>query len=251
MARAAHFKVRFAALGGLLAAGAPGGWLTLRLLAGRVASPRLELASHTLLYAYLLASTTVVFIAFGVVLGHFADERERVIARLRELTKTDSLTGLHNARDFHDRLEQECARASRSGEPLALTMIDLDLFKDVNDRYGHDIGDEALVHVAEIMRRNVRRGDVLCRVGGEEFAVICPQTVDDAGVDVALRICDALRAQPFQVKQQDVRITASFGVAMFHSSQRPVDLYKAADQALYLAKQQGRDRVQVAWQTLG
>ncbi len=243
-----HFDLRYAALGGLLATGAPGGWLVLRMRGG--ATIWQELTGNPALYAYLLLSATFAFVAFGGALGRFADEREKLISRLRELARTDALTGLHNARNFHDQLEQECARASRSHAPLALIMIDLDLFKVVNDRYGHDVGDAALVYAADVMRRNVRRGDIPCRVGGEEFAVICPATTDDAGVDVATRISDALRTQRFPVKGERVKITASLGVAMFRSGDRPADLYKAADQALYLAKLQGRDRVQVAWETL-
>jgi diguanylate cyclase (GGDEF)-like protein len=250
VARAVRFNLRYAALGGLLAMGAPGGWLVLQMFTARTLSPVQELVAHAPLYAYLLVSATAAFATFGGVLGRAADEREKLIQRLRAVSKTDALTGLNNAREFHDRLEQECARATRSGAPLALIMIDLDRFKEVNDRYGHDVGDGALVHVADIMRRDVRRGDVLCRVGGEEFAVICPATADDAGVDVATRICDALRGQPLALNQDQVRITASLGVAMHNPARRPADLYKAADQALYLAKMQGRDRVQVAWQTL-
>lgn len=170
--------------------------------------------------------------------------------KLAELSATDSLTGIANRRRFDETLAVEWARARRSGEPLALCMLDVDLFKDYNDHYGHQAGDDRLRQVADVISQHVRRsGDLVARYGGEEFAFISPAADEAHALAMAQTVCTALRTcavphgrSPFGV------LTASIGVAVIvpgeHDS--PGDLVRRADAALYKAKRSGRNRV-VAW----
>jgi len=165
------------------------------------------------------------------------------------LSLVDPLTRLYNVRHFHERIAQHYANAVRHSKPLALLMADLDHFKHVNDTHGHQAGDEVLYQTARIIERAVRRGDTPARVGGEEFAVILPET----GVEGARQLAERIRAR---VSEQTMRlpdgagvpITISVGLActanLDVSSHE--ELYAAADKALYTAKQAGRNRVMCA-----
>lgn len=167
-----------------------------------------------------------------------AEARER----LAVLATTDELTGLANRRSFLDRLRGECERVRRTGRPLALVMVDIDHFKEVNDRFGHPEGDRVLVAVAEAARGVTRAGEIVARVGGEEFALILP------GVDAegARSAGERLRAA---VSRADAgragRVSVSVGVAQWspESGESDAGLIVRADQALYRAKRAGRDRV--------
>jgi two-component system, cell cycle response regulator len=184
------------------------------------------------------------------------DALRRERDELERLSVTDPLTGLFNRRWFQHALDQETERSRRQGYPLALLLVDLDHFKRVNDRYGHDAGDDALRIAADILRSQLRRVDVCTRWGGEEFALILPATGRAGAVTVANRIVRALREHAsFQAaplggsgSAGPVKITASLGVAVFPDAKidGPAALFHAADAALYHAKQAGRDRVCLA-----
>jgi diguanylate cyclase (GGDEF)-like protein len=162
---------------------------------------------------------------------------------------TDELTGLFNVRQFHSRLDNEIDRAERFGTPLSLVMLDIDKFKAVNDTYGHQQGDRVLVEVARVLRRLSRDVDLPARYGGEEMAVILPQT-DLGGAELgAERMRAAIEAM--QIPRLDgggmLPITASFGVASFPAQAADkTALIAAADAALYRAKRGGRNRVERA-----
>ncbi len=170
-------------------------------------------------------------------------------ARLREelgtLARTDSLTGLLNRRVFDRRLEEEHRRAQRYGKPYALTLIDIDHFKRVNDSYGHPAGDEVLRAIGQLLARQFRDVDTVARFGGEEFAVIMPEISGAAATPVAERLRGTVAATPFRLPDgREIGVTVSIGVACFpdcaDSMQAVVD---RADQALYTAKEAGRNRV--------
>lgn len=176
-------------------------------------------------------------------------KREMRIAqeKLAEMTVRDELTGLYNRRFFQEALEREIAGAQRYGHGLALGIIDLDHFKRVNDSHGHPCGDSLLGEFGQLLNESIRKYDVGCRYGGEEFAVILP----DTSLDKALCLCERFRVRvkghPFTCADLSLRITASIGVAVWPaggkiSAGQLVDL---ADNALYRAKAQGRDRVVV------
>ncbi|MCG8425982.1 MAG: GGDEF domain-containing protein, partial [Chromatiales bacterium] len=165
---------------------------------------------------------------------------------LSELVHTDTLTGLFNYRHFTMALEQEMERTRRAGQPLALILLDIDHFKKVNDTRGHEVGNQALVHLAKIMQQMLRRVDVACRYGGEEFAVILPGTPLPRAISAAQRLRQALEESSLPLEDgSELRITASMGVSVYlrDTALSPEGLVKEADHYLYQAKEQGRNRV--------
>lgn len=172
------------------------------------------------------------------------DELERLNAILTQLSMTDSLTNLANRRHFDDVLIAECRRAARTQQPLALMMIDVDLFKKYNDHYGHQAGDDCLVTVANVFKNHAYRlSDLAARYGGEEFAFIAPATNETSALHLAQAICTALASQQLAHELSPFGIvTVSIGVAVF-VSMTPENLIKKADEALYCAKSQGRNQV--------
>ena len=176
----------------------------------------------------------------------------RVRLQLGSMVLTDPLTGCLNRRGFDQALARELARASRAGSELALLAIDLDHFKLVNDTYGHLAGDAVLCATGELLRQAARAGDVVARVGGEEFALLLADTGSQGAFLFASRLCDLIRVHPFESDSAvPLVITTSIGVAAGAPDQQ-VDvaslLWARADAALYAAKRSGRDRVR-AWIT--
>jgi diguanylate cyclase (GGDEF)-like protein len=171
-----------------------------------------------------------------------AIESFRLHERVVTLTITDSLTGVYNRRYFDDALSFEIKRAARYVHPLALLYADLDNFKTVNDQWGHSTGDEVLRQVAVTLRAGVRNIDIVSRIGGEEFAVILPETPPDKAQLVAERLVKAVSEAECVRKIKPV--TLSVGIACFPQTTRsPEGLKQAADKSLYTAKQNGRNRV--------
>ena len=177
-------------------------------------------------------------------------ERKTMEDALRKAATTDVLTGIANRRHFMDRTEAELARARRHGRPLALAMFDIDYFKRVNDQFGHAVGDEVLRAVARVCLAAMRQHDMVGRVGGEEFALLMPDTTMESAVPMIERLRLTLRALrvtlPANSGAQDVGITASFGVSALQTTDTLDTLLAHADDALYAAKRQGRDQVRVA-----
>lgn len=171
---------------------------------------------------------------------------EAANARLATLATTDPLTGLHNRRYFDDHLRQLLELGRRGGRPVALAIIDVDHFKRVNDTWGHAVGDIVLVDVADVLRANARASDMVARLGGEEFAVVMPDTGPDAALRALERLREAIEAAPHpEAPEMGGRsITASVGVAVFPDDGGGPDvLLTTADRALYAAKAAGRNRV--------
>ena len=159
---------------------------------------------------------------------------------------TDSLTGLHNRRYMVSHLDTLMERGRDSGRPVALLIMDIDHFKDVNDTYGHAVGDEVLKEFAERIKRNVRGIDLAVRYGGEEFVVVLPETDLEVTKMVAERLRQNVAEEPFEVSADDgsITVTVSIGGTVYHGSKVTADsLLKRADEALYAAKNQGRNQV--------
>ena len=164
--------------------------------------------------------------------------------RLANAALTDLLTGLPNRRSAMDQLEQAWSAASRSGLSLAVMVVDIDHFKHINDTYGHAAGDRVLREAAAILRASARREDSVCRIGGEEFLVICPNTDLDSAMYSAERLRANLSAKRITIGQTEKTLTVSIGVATREPGTVDMDaLVSLADQALYAAKEAGRNQV--------
>jgi diguanylate cyclase (GGDEF)-like protein len=172
-----------------------------------------------------------------------ANQRNLEIAELR--AATDALTGLLNSRAAQANLKEMLAQAAQTHAPLGALVLDLDHFKQINDRLGHATGDDVLVAAAEAIGSAIRRGDVVGRVGGEEFLILLPATDEQGAMTVAEHVRLAIAA--ISLPRVDRAVTASLGVAVFPRDGLDADsLFRAADRALYAAKGNGRDRVEVA-----
>jgi len=160
---------------------------------------------------------------------------------LEILSRTDRLTSLANRHRLEESLHAEVLRSKRYDAPLSVIMIDLDRFKEVNDTFGHQVGDTVLVSIAEILKHKARETDVLGRWGGEEFLLLCPETPLELCVEIAERLRRDLSERP--VPEVGI-VTASFGVAAFEQGDDQFSLLRKADEAMYLAKSKGRNRVE-------
>jgi diguanylate cyclase (GGDEF)-like protein len=170
-------------------------------------------------------------------------DNARLHEEVRRQATTDELTSLVNRRRFIEELATELDRARMFDSPLSVVLTDLDDFKRINDDYGHQGGDRALRCFGQLMREQVRDFDVAARLGGEEFAVLLPQTKAEAAAVVAARMRDALANSPIPVADGvEVRLTASFGVAESTPDQSTDELLHRADDALYAAKRAGKNR---------
>ncbi len=171
------------------------------------------------------------------------DELEKAMATISHLASTDDLTGLLNRRAFLEHAQREIERKRRHDRPLTLVMADIDHFKQINDRHGHFAGDEVLKSIAKQLEDGFRNVDVLCRWGGEEFVFLLPETSVRQAERIVERIRRKLAATSFQVADQKLRITLTFGiVALCDSIEEAIE---AADEAMYRGKQKGRDRIVV------
>jgi len=176
-------------------------------------------------------------------------ERSRLLKKITDLASHDSITGLYNRRELLRCLDYEIGRCRRYQHPLSFVFMDLDDFKKINDRFGHPVGDEALRQVARTLDSLYRRADVLARFGGDEFAVLMPETSADDARQGAERLRHAIEIASMKLDHpdgttQDVKITISLGVAEYPGDANSRDaLIGAADRALYDAKRQGRNRV--------
>ncbi|MGH8316298.1 MAG: diguanylate cyclase, partial [Steroidobacterales bacterium] len=178
--------------------------------------------------------------------------KKRYLERLRdnvqisiEMAITDALTGLYNRRYMETHISSLIEQAASRGKPLTVLVLDIDYFKSINDAYGHDAGDEVLREFALRIRKSIRGIDLACRYGGEEFVVIMP----DTGLGVATMVAERLRrriaSEPFSIQQADrtIEVTISVGIAALGRADDAASVIKRADQALYRAKRDGRNRV--------
>lgn len=232
---------------GVLSSGAPAGLLGIRLASREdevsLRRVRTEIAADRAAYMYVGAATAVIFALFGYVLGRHADA-------LTDLSETDALTRLLNARGFARRLDAEIRRSKRYREPLSLLFLDLDGLKDINDRHGHRAGSEAIREVGTVIRAQLRETDFGARWGGDEFAVLAPNTEMGAAVAFAERIRVRIAEHAAEWP-----LTASIGIAALdhpegYKRRDGSSLMRAADAAMYEAKRQGKNTV-VAAETNG
>ncbi|KQV31760.1 response regulator PleD [Rhizobium sp. Root1203] len=180
---------------------------------------------------------------------HYNDRLRTSVQQTIELAVTDPLTGLSNRRYLDNHINTLFSRSMARGRPLSVLIADIDRFKQINDTYGHDAGDDILREFANRVRSTVRGADLACRFGGEEFVVVMPDTSPDVAATVAERLRAVIETAPFLVKSsgQELNVTASFGISSrTQSIVTPGHLMKQADLALYEAKNAGRNRVVAA-----
>jgi diguanylate cyclase (GGDEF)-like protein/PAS domain S-box-containing protein len=182
--------------------------------------------------------------AYMAGVGIDISERRALEAELTRQATTDPLTAIPNRLHFEHHLEREIAQSERHDRPLSLIMVDLDHFKEVNDRNGHEVGDTVLQQAVAVVRPLLRGGDLVARWGGEEFMVLAAETDRAGATDLAERLRAALEAHPFP--GDGGGLTASFGVAQYAPGETQGALLRRVDAALYRAKQGGRNRVVVA-----
>ncbi len=224
-------RFSYALTAGVLSSGAPAGLLGVRL----ARNPREDRAA----YLYIGAATAVIFAVFGYFLGRQADH-------LAQLSETDPLTDLLNARGFSSRLQTETKRARRYRQPLSLLFLDIDGLKNINDRYGHRAGSDAIRLVAAVIQAELRETDTAARWGGDELTILATNARSAA----ALTFAERIRARIAELRA-DWPLTVSIGVATLETdgSFTPEDgpaLLRAADTAMYHAKRCGKNAVAAA-----
>jgi len=174
-------------------------------------------------------------------------ELKAVLAQTHEVANTDVLTFLPNRRKIIVDLQEEVIRSNRYGTPFSISILDVDHFKKVNDRYGHTTGDEVLRSVAARLREQIRHPDIIGRYGGEEFLIVLPNSAIKAAEEQASRLCHQVRDMKIETKDQALSVTISIGVAQYKIGQENWEqLLNRADAALYQAKNNGRDQWVVA-----
>lgn len=173
-------------------------------------------------------------------------ELRKAVDSLTEMVRTDALTSLFNFRFFTETIALEMERTRRGTQPLSMILLDIDHFKKFNDQWGHELGNHALVHIANLIKLAVRKLDFPCRFGGEEFVILLPNTDLRQAVNVADRLCEMIATTPLQLEGHDpIAITASLGVDQFASSNSESSeaFIHRVDAWLYKAKHNGRNQV--------
>lgn len=209
----------------------------------------LDLGAHDIIYRPIDSHELGVRVRAQVRRRRYAEALRESLDQSFEMAVTDQLTGLHNRRYLLSQLKPLAQRAALGGDPVALVLLDIDYFKKINDTFGHDVGDEVLKEFAARLATNVRPVDVPARFGGEEFAVMMPNTTPEKANMAAERLRAFIAAAPFRANggRDMVSVTASLGVASVLIPEDTIDaLIKRADEALYRAKAMGRNLVQAA-----
>ncbi|MFT5691378.1 MAG: diguanylate cyclase (GGDEF)-like protein [Oceanicoccus sp.] len=235
MEKGRRFIVIRALQGFALSAGSPIGWAVIQYLNG--VDLVQDVKDYYGFYVYLAVGTSIVMAGFGAYIGR----QEQL---LTSMSLVDELTKLYNARYFHERLLEAYAKSIRSESSLSLIMLDIDHFKDINDRYGHLVGDKVLSSVGDALRLTCRTGEVASRVGGEEICVILENCALDKAVKASERFRVAVNeVEVFLDDGKAISVTVSGGVASSETITTGAwDVYKAADEAMYRAKKTGRNR---------
>ncbi|MDT8377587.1 MAG: diguanylate cyclase [Desulfotignum sp.] len=205
-------------------------------------------------FGFIGLGIAAILLLLGIILFlilRLAGRLSDAYSTIEKMSITDDLTQVFNRRHFHTRLDEEIERARRYDHPMSLLMMDLDHFKTINDRYGHQTGDEVLRTIAAILRAKTRSADIVARYGGEEFVVILPETNQETAEVTAEKLLSAIKRHPFALSDGAFfHVTASFGVSSLdmadkNNTDTAQQIVKMADDAMYQAKQDGRNRVAV------
>lgn len=206
-------------------------------------------ANQNIIMTKTLSFFTVIGILtyVGKIFNRFIEFTGNKADVLHNMATTDALTGLINRREFNRRISEEFARAKRHKTQLSLALFDIDFFKKINDTYGHNAGDAILKELGSLISERTRTSDIACRYGGEEFALILPETSQIEAYELLDRLRQLVEEEIFNKSSKPVKATISIGVAQLDLSDKaPVDFCERADKALYKAKDGGRNRVERA-----
>ncbi|NYF25993.1 GGDEF domain-containing protein [Sporosarcina sp. JAI121] len=182
--------------------------------------------------------------SIALTMGYFIIKSHKLFLKVEELTIIDSLTGAYNRRYLELFMEKSIPISKRTNSSLVFMMVDIDHFKKVNDNYGHQCGDQALKHTSSIINNNVRNTGVFVRFGGEEFAVILPNTDVAEGLIIAERIREAVEKSEFIYKSERIHFTISIGVSIYNG-ENVEEFIEKSDSALYKAKENGRNQIAI------
>jgi diguanylate cyclase (GGDEF)-like protein len=181
-------------------------------------------------------------------LAQQTQELEKAQEELKLLASTDPMTKLYNRRYFMQVSESLLSLAKREDRPISLMMLDIDKFKNINDTYGHKIGDEVIIKLSELLQEKSRKSDIVCRWGGEEFVILLPNTEIEGATIIAEKIREVVDSLALPVKEKEIHFSVSIGVSQFKNNSE-INLeatINRADEALYEAKNSGRNRVCIA-----
>jgi len=171
----------------------------------------------------------------------------KMMISLHRMSTMDSMTKVYNRRAWHDQLVERCTASGRKESSVTVLLLDLDHFKNINDTYGHQTGDEVIKTFAKVCQRNIRSYDSVGRLGGEEFGILLPNTSVQEALSIAQRILEDMQHQIFQAEEKTFSVTVSIGLSQFSPKIRDeTELFKRADDALYRAKESGRNQVRLA-----
>jgi len=208
-------------------------------------------AEFTRAFSLQMLPWGLAFAMISALTGAFYGRSRQAIAalcvseqRFKEISITDELTGLYNSRHFFNRLKAEVERTDRYGHPLTLLILDLDNFKQYNDTFGHLAGDSVLAETGKIIRKSIRSTDTAYRYGGEEFAILLPESGGQESLNFAERIRMEFESNVFPINQEKkLRVTVSIGVAQYISGEKITAFIKRADENMYVAKSEGKNRI--------
>lgn len=197
---------------------------------------------HT--HVLALSDSLICLFSIWVAMDLYERNRERTTGELQRLATTDALTGLQNRRQLETVFTHLAAAADRQGHALGVVVVDLDHFKQINDRWGHHAGDAVLVHAAGLLRDHLRKSDWAFRIGGEEFCLLLPIASRHAGGAIAESMRRRIAERPCDIEGQTIPLSASIGLSVYPDDARAFEqLLSVADERMYRAKQQGRNRV--------
>ncbi len=215
-------------------------------LVGRFIGVEHEQESLSIRFEYVISTVVFVVISliFPAMVGYrLIDNHQKLTEKIKRLSEEDYLTKLHNRRKIHEILENEISRSKRYNSTFAVVLLDIDNFKNTNDKFGHNAGDQVLVQISDIIGNTIRESDIASRWGGEEFLVFCPHTNIDGAFSLAEKLRNNIEKNEFgEVGYK----TASFGVAQIEHVDTVQSLIQRADEALYSAKNSGKNIVMTA-----
>jgi len=221
-------KYLYCGIGLLLSLGAPLGWYL--LVHTVVQNP-----STSDIYVYLSVSTSIVFASFGFGVGKLFDQ-------VKELSERDGLTGLYNVSSFQIISTSLLEFCKRYKKPVSCMMIDIDNFKSINDRFGHNFGSEVIAKIASVLTDCARKSDVVCRYGGDEFSILLPEASMENATEVATRIQKKMKETSFFHSKEGLTVTLSFGISSTDKEGASLKrMLGLADDALYASKEAGRN----------